>query len=235
MTIWKAKEFTLFNAFVKREMDAVKMGMTSAKQSPNTSNVFKLHNRIDKLIYELRHQIEMLSVIDDFVAVRSHLKLYIITWHTLSDVTAGIINEVHDLGIAEKDLNLMMILRNRHIQESSLPKVFKKYKEKIRVDDYAKMRNDIVHRGFLPDDELDDVYGMFNTASLRSSPEYLALQVKIPTLPKATSKDITASRESLKDYLQRKVNELSKHLDFTEEMLVEVVELLSEHVLRKVE
>lgn len=232
MTIWKAQELALFNAFVQREKNFAKQGL-APKKVLNAAKVFKLHSRIDKLILELRHQIIMLSVIGDFVAIRSHIKLYIITWHTLSDVTADIINEVYDLGIAEKDLNLTMILRNRHIQSGPLPIIFKKYKETVRFDYYAKHRNDIIHRGFLPDDELDAVYGAFITASLQNSSEYQALKLQIHSLPIGKNEDVIASRKSLEHYLLQKAAELTKHLDSTEEMLVEIVLHLSECVLMK--
>jgi hypothetical protein len=90
-----------------------------------------------------------------------HLKLlskfYVIEWATFSDMTAVLINNILNLGIADQDLHLSMILRNEHVLRSPIPSIFKKYAAGLEHQKYSKMRNDVIHRGQLNDPEIQEL------------------------------------------------------------------------------
>lgn len=97
----------------------------------------------------------MLTTADDLQHIRVILKLYVTSWVTLSDVLANVINEVFELGYAAQDVELTAILRNRHVAETQIPAVIRKHRAALDHAGYARMRNDIVHRGRLEERDLD--------------------------------------------------------------------------------
>ncbi|GEM_PF-4369893 len=93
-----------------------------------------------------RHQ----TTIDVSIA----LKFYIISWCTLSDVTANLISAVFDLGTADQDVTFAAVMRNAHVQTSPVPAILRKHKARVRHDEFRKKRNEIVHRISWADGEL---------------------------------------------------------------------------------
>ena len=181
------------------------------------------HHRIDLMRSELHHQISMLTAVDSFVAARCHLKLYIVTWCSLSDVTAALINEVYELGIDEKDVNLTMILRCARVKKTKVGAVFQRHKKAVDFDKYSEKRNDIVHRGILNEEVLKEIFGRANSNAVRE-----AMGHSIP------SDWAYRSELELKEFLRHKRTELDGHMDATESMLLELLVELAKHVAERI-
>jgi hypothetical protein len=123
---------------------------------------------------------EMRSVLDEFTGRRSfvfkvltieHLamvmKLYVISWHTMLDLLARLVNVIFNLGIAERDVSLRLILNNDHVKLSPIPGIVQKYEQTLVINDLRKRRNDAVHRGKIPDPDLESLLGERNTIDSR--------------------------------------------------------------------
>jgi hypothetical protein len=95
--------------------------------------------------------------------VRLNEKLYIISWWTLSDLIAGLINKVFDLGLADEDVKFTVVMRNKHVMKSDLPAIIKKYTKPLQIPRLRKQRDDIVHRGKIIDEEIENVYRAWAT------------------------------------------------------------------------
>lgn len=95
------------------------------------------------------------------------MKPYVIAWSTLLDLLAYLINEVFDLGIAEKDVKLQLSLNNRHVQNSRIPQVIKEYENASVLRDLKKRRNDLVHRGKIPDVDIEKMLAERNMIDSR--------------------------------------------------------------------
>lgn len=77
------------------------------------------------------------------------IKMYIISWATLTDLIAYLISEVFDLGLPPDRIELGHVLRNRHIASTIIPQMFKQNHTTLRTKEFSKKRNDIVHRSYL--------------------------------------------------------------------------------------
>lgn len=113
---------------------------------------------------------EMYQILDDFSGRHAgflkyltvdHLilliKFYIIEWATMTDMIASLINKSFNLGIAEKDIKLGLILRNKHVQQSDVANIIKTYSKDIDYDRFNQHRNEIVHRGRILDTDVLDL------------------------------------------------------------------------------
>lgn len=172
-------------------------------------------NDLDGVVNELWHIIKLLPNIETHAHAVIAAKFYIVTWCTLSDVFAKLVNAVFNLGIDEKDINLMMTFRNEHVKKSDLLKIFNKYKTKIKHDEFKSPRNDIVHRGILRDPELERIGEMLSYIDL--------LQIFDTT---ETSKILEKIKSDLKNYLLQKQAEFKNHLEETLTMLNEMIEYM---------
>jgi len=233
MNRWNSSECPLFKALLANmatpeRLNRIKTDNPDEYYEPQ---VLEQHTRLSKLISELRHQVKMLRTIDSFVAVRSHIKLYIITWHTLSDVVANLVNKVYKLGIADKDVHLTMVLRNSHIAATELPKLLQKHQSAVRYSEFSRLRNDIIHRGVLRDERLDEIYGTANSLTLRDDPRFQAF--RIPTAPAPTAHEFSENESALQTYLKNKIDELSAHLTATEDMLIDFMSELAKDAPHK--
>lgn len=83
------------------------------------------------------------------------LKLYVISWATLLDILAALINKTFDLGFANTDVTYDLILRNKHVQNSELPAMLRKYSGRLDRLNLKHHRNEIVHRGRILDKEIE--------------------------------------------------------------------------------
>jgi hypothetical protein len=100
-----------------------------------------------------------------------NVKMYVISWTTLIDMLAALINKVFNLSLATIDVNLDRILRNEHVVKSEIPAIFNKHRKIIDVQNVKRHRNEIVHRGRILDDEIQALYEKRNVLeSNRYSP-----------------------------------------------------------------
>ena len=123
---------------------------------------------------------EMRSVLDEFTGRRSFLftiltiehlalvmKLYVISWHTMLDLVARLVSVTFNLGIADRDINLPLILNNDHVKLSRIPEILQAYQKILVIQDLRKRRNDAVHRGKIPDPEVEALLKERNTIDAR--------------------------------------------------------------------
>lgn len=85
------------------------------------------------------------------------VKMYLIAWFTINDLTARLINTVFDLGIHESDVSFGTITRNRKVANSKIIETFKKYQKELNIDDTVRARHDAVHRAKITDPELKEL------------------------------------------------------------------------------
>lgn len=90
------------------------------------------------------------------------MKLYIISLHTMLDLVYRLINTVFDLGIADRDVRQRLVLNNKHVSLTEVPKIVRKYEEDVGMAEIRRQRNDVVHRGQLPDQELAELVNKRN-------------------------------------------------------------------------
>jgi hypothetical protein len=79
------------------------------------------------------------------------MKLYVISWSTLRDLLASLVNTVFNLGIADRDVKEHLVLHNSHVKASRIPQILQAYDNTLLIKDLKKKRNDVVHRGRIPD------------------------------------------------------------------------------------
>ena len=96
------------------------------------------------------------------------MKLYVISWSTLRDLLASLINVVFNLGIADRDVKEHLVLHNRHVQSSRVPQIVQAYDNSLAIKDLKRKRNDVVHRGNIPDEDVEQIL-MERNALRRSS------------------------------------------------------------------
>jgi hypothetical protein len=83
------------------------------------------------------------------------MKLYVISWSTLRDLLASLVNAVFNLGIAGRDVKEHLVLHNSHVKSSRIPQIIQAYDNALLIKDLKRKRNDVVHRGSIPDDDIE--------------------------------------------------------------------------------
>jgi hypothetical protein len=123
---------------------------------------------------------EMRSVLNEFTGrgyflvniltvehLASAMKLYLISWHTMLDLVARLVNAVFNLGIADRDVTPRLVLANDHVKSTRLPAILAAYEQELPVKDLWKRRNDAVHRGRIPDPDVEQLLKERNTLDSR--------------------------------------------------------------------
>lgn len=113
---------------------------------------------------------EMRSVLNEFTGrsyflwtmltvehLATAMKLYVISWHTMFDLLVHVINAAFNLGIADRDVTVRLVLNNEHIKASRIPEILQQYEKTVLIKDLRKRRNDAVHRGRIPDGDVDQI------------------------------------------------------------------------------
>lgn len=113
---------------------------------------------------------EICQILDDFSGRRAaflkyltvdHLilliKIYIVQWSTLMDMTASLINKAFNLGLAEKDIRFGLVLRNSHVQKAGVATILKQHSKDIEYNLFSRHRNEIIHRGRILDKDVLDI------------------------------------------------------------------------------
>jgi hypothetical protein len=96
------------------------------------------------------------------------LKLYLISWATLLDMVASLLNKILDLGIADRDITFERIVKHELVMNSELSAIIERYDE-IELREFKNHRNEIVHRGRILDKEIE---ATDNNRSLLDSRRY---------------------------------------------------------------
>lgn len=168
---------------------------------------------LDAVVDEIRYLIELLPNLETYTPAMIAVKFYIVSWCTLSDVFAKLVNAVFDLGIDDRDIGLMMVFRNEHVKKSGLPEILARYIARIKHDDFSRLRNDIVHRGVLKDPELERISARLTHIGL----------LELFETAKA-EEELREVGSDLKACLLRKQTEFTHHLSDTVTMLDEMIE-----------
>ena len=142
--------------------------------SRHSLSLLETASEMDRLYREMR------SVLDEFtgrpfglftVLTIEHLalvmKLYVISWYTMLDLVARLVSIAFNLGIADRDINLKLILNNDHVKSSRVHAILEDYERTIVIKDLRKRRNDAVHRGRIPDPDVEGLLKERNTIDAR--------------------------------------------------------------------
>ena len=137
-------------------------------------SVLKIMSEMDRLYREMR------SVLNEFTGRSSFLvtiltiehlaavmKLYVISWHTMLDLVARSVNAAFDLGIADRDVRLPLVLNNAHVKPSRIPEILERYEKALCIKDLRRRRHDAVHRAWIPDPDVDAILKERNTIDSR--------------------------------------------------------------------
>jgi len=69
------------------------------------------------------------------------IKFYIISWATITDMIAALINKVFDLGFENQDVKLDLVLRNKQVRQSNVSAIFDSTRNMISFGRFKKHRN----------------------------------------------------------------------------------------------
>ena len=127
MTLFDTYEGTpspLGLALVTRLADTALLKALAALPDPMNSYEIRVA-RQDQILWqsfhELRHTVASLPSVTTPTQARAAIKFYVVSWCSLSDVLACLISEVFDLGIAFRDLDMLLTSCSRFPCESGGP------------------------------------------------------------------------------------------------------------------
>lgn len=202
-----------------------------------------------KIIYEIdRLCREMDSVLDEFsgknlglvkLLTVEHLavsmKLYVISWSTLLDLLGCLINSVFNLGMADRDIKLQLVLRNDHVRSSPIHQLLKDYESALLIENLREKRNDLVHRGKIPDEDVEQILVERNRIDSR---RYSFLQEN-PISEGEHKKELSLLQERLTGLANKKQDEWRKHHQQTlvtlsaigGELMLKTIELYKKQII----
>ena len=141
------------------------------------------------------------------------IKLYYVNWSTLLDLSAIFIDTVFDIGNAPKDITFGSIIRNRKVKNSNLPIIIEKHKKTIDISTATNIRNEIVHRGNLLDEETEEF------VTRKASIEARLFSLLKPSSEKITEeeykKKMNEFHKEFNPFIENKKKSLHDHLDRT--------------------
>jgi hypothetical protein len=178
---------------------------------------------------------EMESVLNEFTGRDAHgmlvtgklrtienlaiaMKLYVISWSTLRDLLASLVNTIFNLGIADRDVKEHLVLHNSHVKSSRIPQIIQEYDNTLLIKDLKKKRNDVVHRGRIPDDEIEQIRKEWNTIDSRC---YSRLEMN-PISEEEHKRQISLLQQKLRALAKERQDLWSKHHQQTIAMLSEI-------------
>jgi hypothetical protein len=116
-------------------------------------------NRLATVFEELEHLLNLMGRSRTFQEVRAAIKMYLISWATVWDATANVINEVMQLGVDRRRVSWNVVLEQAPVQRTEIPALAAKHASTLRRQHFVDRRNDIVHRGWLEDSDYDELFG----------------------------------------------------------------------------
>jgi hypothetical protein len=198
--------------------------------SVNDRAILTKVTNLTQAVQELVDLIELLQEAHACVHIRLLLKLYHVGWGTLSDMTAILIDEVFDLGNDEKDIDLGRVRKNRHVKSSGIPEVLAKHAKAIEHDRFTQARNDIVHRGWLNDPELNALGQREANAMIHAA----LFQGSIDDEPTQTyfrrELDRTGLGSEIASLVNARAGSLKAHLDATMLVLEDIDVVLAKRI-----
>ena len=178
---------------------------------------------------------EMESVLNDFTGRDLHgmlvtgklltiehlaiaMKLYVISWSTLRDLLASLVNAVFNLGMADRDVKEHLVLHNSHVKSSRIPQILLVYDNTPLIKDLKRKRNDVVHRGRIPDDDIEEILKERNTID---SSRYSLLK-KNPISEEEHKRQIALLQQNLRALAKEKQDLWRRHHKQTIAMISEI-------------
>lgn len=146
------------------------------------------------------------------------MKLYVISWSTLRDLLAYLINAVFNLGIADRDVKVHVVLNNSHVKSSRIPQILQESEKTLLIKDLQRKRNDLVHRGRIPDDDIEQILRERNTIDSR---RYSLLKAN-PISEEEYKRQISLLQEKLSALAKEKQEIWGKHHQRTIAMISEI-------------
>ena len=192
--------------------------------------VFKRAFDLSSAIEELEHLPAVLQSARTFPQIVVLLKLYVVGWVSLSDILANLINEAFDLGYAEQDIQFNVILRNRKVVTSQLAAIVSRHRKTTDYDRFARLRNDVVHRGTFED---PDVRALRNDYTVAVVKRAVQLGIENPTNQSIAESQVGSEmriHDRIAELLARKSSELSVHLEATRVLLKDLAPAIVERV-----
>jgi Cthe_2314-like HEPN len=132
---------------------------------------------MDRLYREMRFALSEFTGRDYFLRhiltiehLATAMKLYVISWQTMLDLLARLVNAVFDLGIADRDVTVRLVFTNNHVRSTSIPEILAAYGKALPIQDLRNRRNDVVHRGRIPDPDVQQLLKERNVLDSRRSP-----------------------------------------------------------------
>lgn len=156
------------------------------------------------------------------------MKLYVISWSTLRDLLASLVNAVFNLGMADRDVKEHLILHNSHVKSSRIPQILQAYDNTLLIKDLKKKRNDVVHRGKIPDNDIEQILKERNTIDSR---RYSLLEQN-PISEEEHKRQISLLQQKLRALAKEKQDLWRKHHQQTIAMISEIAREL---VLRTID
>lgn len=158
--------FAQLNKILEGDTDAKQIALLFHHQfgSEYFLAILQTMSEIDRLCREMesvlneftgrnRGLVKLLTI--EHVAIA--MKLYVISWSTLRDLLASLVNAVFNLGVADRDVKEHLILHNSHVKSSRIPQILQAYDNTLLIKGLKKKRNDVVHRGRIPDDDIEQI------------------------------------------------------------------------------
>jgi len=170
---------------------------------------------------DFRHLLSLVSRAATVNELSLLLRLYAVSWITLSDLAANVINAVFDLGYAERDVDLSAILRNGHIRDTQIPSIVKRHGPQVRFAYWADLRNNIVHRGRLLDDDFLALERVWIDLALKASNDTQGTDGSTSAVGVESN---FAAR--LEEFKRKRIADLDEHLTATNQLLWEIGEVL---------
>jgi len=155
------------------------------------------------------------------------IKFYIISWATITDMIASLINEVFNLGFQDQDVKLDLVLRNKHVRKSNVSAIFDRHRNTISFSRLKKHRNAIVHRGRIIDEDVIALRKELN--SLYSKKYSLLSQANIAD--DDFQREIAKFNKKLNDAASQKQAYYEAHYSETLKMISEILKELGQKTL----
>ncbi len=154
------------------------------------------------------------------------MKIYVISSSTLLDVLASLISIVFNLGIADRDISLRLVLNNEHIIKSKIPVIYNRYIQISSIHGLRKTRNLVAHMGKIPDAEVEGLLLDRNRIDARNT-----LLSNEPISDEDYKNELSKLQKKLVAVAEDKQAIWGKHLAQTVAMLNEISEILANQTL----
>jgi hypothetical protein len=188
--------------------------------------VFMAAAEVKNLFNELGAILDLFQRAHSFPELTALLKLYVISWNSLSDLVAILLNEIYDLGIADHDVNFGAILRNHHIRSTEIPAAVKRHAKSTRYDHFVKLRNEIVHRGKLADEDLIAINTDLLMNLLQKAKESTLNDEDAKSTALKAAREETRTEQRVRELISKRQSENREHLASTGALLAEIAAII---------